>query len=63
MMPELVRYRNKPTQSGIFMVRYRIEFVDAGMLMPALVLLLPMPSYAQYTSVHPFPQQLTNGVH
>jgi hypothetical protein len=29
-MPELVRYRNKPTQSGIFLVRYRTKVVDAG---------------------------------
>jgi hypothetical protein len=44
-MMELVRYRTKPTQSGIFLVRYRTELVDAGMPMPALVFLLPMPSY------------------
>ncbi len=45
-MPELVRYQTKPTQSGIFLVRYRTELVDAEMPMPALVFLMPMPSYA-----------------
>ncbi len=44
-MTELVRYRTKPMQSGIFLVRYRTELVDAGMPMPALVFLMPMPSY------------------
>jgi hypothetical protein len=36
-MPELFRYRNKETQSGIFLVRYRTEMTDAIMPMPALV--------------------------
>jgi hypothetical protein len=45
-MPELVRHRTKPTQAGIFLVRYRTELVDAGMPMTALVILMPMPSYA-----------------
>jgi hypothetical protein len=36
-MPELFRYRNKETQSGIFLVRYRSEMTDAGMPMAALV--------------------------
>jgi hypothetical protein len=45
-MPELVRYRTKPTQSSIFLVWYRTELVDAGMPMPALFFLMPMPSYA-----------------
>jgi hypothetical protein len=30
---------------GIFLVRYQTELVDAGMPMPALVSLMPMPSY------------------
>jgi hypothetical protein len=52
-MPELVRYLTKPTQSGIFLVRYWIELADAGMLMPALVFLMPMPSYADgYKKLH-----------
>jgi hypothetical protein len=33
-------------QSGIFLLRYRTEMTDAGMPMPALVLRMPMPSYA-----------------
>jgi hypothetical protein len=36
-MPGQVQCRTKPRQSGIFMVRYRTEIVDAGMPMPALV--------------------------
>jgi hypothetical protein len=44
-MPELIRYRNKTMQSGIFLLRYRTEMKDAGMPMPALVLWMPMPSY------------------
>jgi hypothetical protein len=46
MMPEQVRYQTKLTQSGIFLVRYRTKIRDAGMLMPALVSSMPMPSYA-----------------
>jgi hypothetical protein len=42
-----VRYRTKPRQSGIFIVRYRTEIIDAGMPMPALVSWMPMPSYAK----------------
>jgi hypothetical protein len=45
-MPEQVRYRNKLTQSGIFLVRYRTKIRHAGMPMPALVSSMPMPSYA-----------------
>ncbi len=45
-MPEIIRYRTKPRQSGIFLVRYRTEIIDTGMPMPALVSLMPMPSYA-----------------
>jgi hypothetical protein len=44
-MPELVRYRNKVSQSGIFLFRYRTETTDAGMPMPALVFWMPMPTY------------------
>ncbi len=36
-MPGQVRYWTKPRQSGIFLVLYRIEIIDAGMPMPALV--------------------------
>jgi hypothetical protein len=45
MMPGLVRYCTTPRQSGIFLVQYRTETTDAGMLMPALVSSMPMPSY------------------
>jgi hypothetical protein len=45
-MPEQVQYRTKLTQSGIFLVQYRTKIWDAGMPMPALVSLMPMPSYA-----------------
>jgi hypothetical protein len=45
-IPEAVRYRNKETQSGIFLVRYRTEMTDAGMPMPVLVFWMPMPTYA-----------------
>jgi hypothetical protein len=45
-MPGIIRYRTKPRQSGIFLVQYRTEIIDAGMPMPALVSLMPMPSYA-----------------
>jgi hypothetical protein len=38
-LPGQVRsvYRTKPRQSGIFLVRYWTEIIDAGMPMPALV--------------------------
>jgi hypothetical protein len=32
--------------SSIFLVQYQSEIMDAGMPMPALVSLMPMPSYA-----------------
>jgi hypothetical protein len=48
-LPGIVRYRTKPRQSGIFLVWYRTEIIDAGMPMPALVSSMPMPSYAQDT--------------
>jgi hypothetical protein len=32
-------------QSGIFLVQHRTEIMDPGMPMPALVFLMPMPSY------------------
>jgi hypothetical protein len=44
-MPEQVRYRTKPAQSGISLVQYRNKIMDAGMPMPALVSSMPMPSY------------------
>jgi hypothetical protein len=47
MMPELIRYRNKTMQSGIFLLRYRNEMTDAGMPMPVFVLRKPMPTYAK----------------
>jgi hypothetical protein len=40
-----IRYRTKPAQSGISLVRYRNEIIDAGMPMLALVSSMPMPSY------------------
>ncbi len=46
-MPEQVRYRTKPRQSGIFLVQYRTVIIDAGVPMPTLVSWMPMPSYAQ----------------
>jgi hypothetical protein len=42
------RYRNKGTQSGTGMLRYRTEIHDAGMPMPAASTSMPMPSYAVY---------------
>jgi hypothetical protein len=45
MMPEQIRYRTKPMQSGIFLVRYRNKIMDAGIPMPALVSSMLMPSY------------------
>jgi hypothetical protein len=48
-MPELVRYRTKLMQSGIFFIPvYRTEIIDAGIPMPALISSMPMPSYANY---------------
>ncbi len=57
-----VRYRTEKTNdagnspvpdqakaSGIFLVRYRTEIIDAGMPMPALVSSMPIPSYDQNT--------------
>jgi hypothetical protein len=45
-MPEQDRYRAKLTQSGFFLVQYRIKIRDAAMPMPALVSSMPMPSSA-----------------
>jgi hypothetical protein len=42
-MPGPIRYRAKPAQSGISLVRYRNEIMDAGM--PMLLSSMPMPSY------------------
>jgi hypothetical protein len=50
-MPGIVRYRTKPRQSGILLVRYRTEIIDAGMPMPALVSSMPMPSYVYRTGL------------
>jgi hypothetical protein len=49
-MPEQVRYRTKPMQSGIFLVRHWNKIMDATMLMPAFVSLMPMPSYVHQCS-------------
>jgi hypothetical protein len=46
-MPEQVRYRTKPTQSGIVWVWYRTKILDARMPMPASVCSIPIPSYAK----------------
>ncbi len=43
-MPELMRYRDKRTQSGTGMLRYRTEIQDAGMPMPAASASVPMPN-------------------
>jgi hypothetical protein len=45
-LPGLVQIRTKPTQSGIYLVKYQTEIMDAGMPMSALVFSMPMPSYA-----------------
>jgi hypothetical protein len=45
-MPEVVRYRIKKTQFGIFLIRYRTEMMDAGVPIPVLVFWMPMPTYA-----------------
>ncbi len=39
------RYRNKGTQSGTKMLRYRNEMLGAGIPMPGALVSLPMPSY------------------
>jgi hypothetical protein len=44
-MPGQVWYRIKRTQTGIFFVRYGTKILDAGMLMPALVSSMQLPSY------------------
>jgi hypothetical protein len=44
-MQEQVRYQTKLTQFGIFLVQYWTKISGAGMLMPALVSSMPMPSY------------------
>jgi hypothetical protein len=49
MMPGQVRYQTKPRQSGIFLVQYQTEIVNAGMPMPVLVSWMPMPSYGELT--------------
>jgi hypothetical protein len=48
-MTGIVQYRTKPKQSGIFLVQYRTEIIDAGMPMPAFVSSMPMPSYGVYS--------------
>jgi len=53
LMPEPFRYRNKGTQSGTGMLRYRTEMQDAGMPKPAASTSMPMPSYGVLS--HPIP--------
>jgi hypothetical protein len=45
-MPEPIRYRNKMMQLAFFYCGTQTEMTDAGMPMLALVLQMPMPSYA-----------------
>jgi hypothetical protein len=45
MMPGLVRYHTEPMKSGIFLVQYQTEIMNARMPMLALVCSTPMPSY------------------
>jgi hypothetical protein len=40
-----VQYRIKPAQTGIFLVQYWTETMDAGKPMPALVSSKPVPNY------------------
>ncbi len=49
LMPEPFQYRNKRTQSGTGMLRYRTEIQDAGMPIPAASTSMPMPCYAFHT--------------
>jgi hypothetical protein len=46
MIPKLVRYQTKLTQSGIFLVRCQTEIIDAWVPTPALVSSMTMPSHA-----------------
>jgi hypothetical protein len=48
---ELVWYRTKLTQSGIFLVRYWTKIRDAGIPMQALVSSMPTPSYGWYVII------------
>jgi hypothetical protein len=49
-MPGQVRYRTKPRQSGIFLVRYRTEIIDAGMPMPSGVSFLDADAWSYCSS-------------
>jgi hypothetical protein len=53
-MPGMVQYQTKLRQSGIFLVRYRTEIIDAGMPMPALVSSMLMPSYDKNVNTNYF---------
>jgi hypothetical protein len=44
-MSGLVCHLTKPMKSGIFMAHYQTDIMNAGMLMPALVCSMPIPSY------------------
>jgi hypothetical protein len=46
MMPDLLGFRNKETQSVTGILRYQTEMIDAGIPMLAASALMPMPSYA-----------------
>ncbi len=48
MMPGQVRYRTKPRQSGIFLVRYRTEVIDAD----AVVSFLDADAQLWYTDMY-----------
>jgi hypothetical protein len=49
--PELARYRTTQTQSGIFVVQYHTEIMEARMGMTALVSLMLMASQLYYKLV------------
>jgi len=46
LLLDQVQYRDKRTQSGTRMLRYRTEIQDVGMPMAAASASIPMPSYA-----------------
>jgi hypothetical protein len=50
-VPEPVWYRTKLMHSGIFLFRYQMEIMDAGILMSALVSSMPMPSFGSRTAI------------
>ncbi len=59
-MPEPVRYRNKGTQSGIGILRYRTEIMGAGIPMPVASASMPMPRNGyEHTTVTNKPHSCT----